>query len=187
MKKGLCIVCLLVMNCIPILAYEINVDTIIVVTQEGRTNQIIVSIKNTEEEPLWIWFSDTEDFKDDVSVIKNKIMKRRGDFSLFDIATDPNIEGHMWSYPVNDDDFLTMFVKILRPDNSFSVVFLEKTDNEKNIRKVLINPNKYITIFKQQQVLKNCPGIESEWGGNRISYPFGVVVIPLRWQSGFNN
>lgn len=172
MKKGVLFSIIWAVNCMPIMAYELKMDTVSIVNSDGQTNQIIVSINNTEDEPIWIWFVNTEDNREDSVIIKDHLMKRRGDFSLFDIATDPNMEGKLISYPVTADTFFNLFVKFLKPRQSFTVVFL--VDNKET---ALLEPNKRIKIYTQQQIDKKCAGIETGYGINRISYPHNAVVI----------
>lgn len=172
MKKKVLISIIWAMNCMPIMAYELKMDTVSIVNSDGQTNQIIVSINNTEDEPIWIWFVNTEDNRDDSVIIKEHLMKRRDDFSLFDIATDPNMDGKLISYPVTSDTFFNLFVKYLKPKQSFMVVFL--VDNKES---TLLEPNKMIKIYTQQQIDKKCAGIDTNYGINRISYPYGVIVI----------
>lgn len=45
----------------PAYAYEIKVDTAIAVSDKFLVNQIIVTIRNTEEERIWLWLCDSKD------------------------------------------------------------------------------------------------------------------------------
>lgn len=175
MKKLAAILFLFVINCFTISAYEMKIDTITIQNSGEIINQIIISINNTEADPIWIWFVDADDFRDDSVVIKEHLLKRINDFSLFDIATDHNMEGELMSNPITYDDFYNLFVKYLRPGDGFTVVFLEEIDNVN--RKEVLRPNKKLKIYRQYQILEYCMGINTIWGIKRISYPFEIVVL----------
>lgn len=86
------------------LAFDTKIDTIVVNYDTCQVQQIIVTIYNSNSETLWIWY-DPKDYGIDYrKAIKYYLMKRKGDFSIFDIGTDPNMVGEWWrprriSYP----------------------------------------------------------------------------------------
>lgn len=166
------IIVLWVMDFFPCQAFELNVDTLTIVSAESNIEEhIIITIENTEKEPIWIWFCNTDNSQDDSSVIREHLMKRRGDFSLFDIATDPNMEGELWSMPITLELFFDLFVKYLKPRHSFNILV-------RNSEKDSLPLNKLIKVYSQKQIFDNCKGMETSWEIERITYPYNAVLLP---------
>ena len=65
MKKRLFFTIIAVFNMAAIHAYGLRVDTIYFDSNGYITNQLIITIDNTDDEPLWIWLEDEEDKKKD--------------------------------------------------------------------------------------------------------------------------
>lgn len=101
-------------------------------------------------------------------------MKRKGDFSIFDIGTDPNMIGEWW-HPYGPKDF---FVKHLESGKSFSIVLYKAITPMPDI---IDNNNivNNIKIFSNQQVKENSPGIEEPYSVKRISYPHNVIAFQI--------
>lgn len=156
------------------LAFNQKVDTIVVSHDSCQVLQIIVTIDNTDSEALWIWYDSHDYGKDYQKAIKHYLMKRKGDFSIFDIGTDPNMFGEWW-HPYGPKDF---FVKHLESNKSFSIVLYKDItpplDNSDN-NSIISN----IKIFSYQQVKETCPGIEEPYSVKRISYPHDVIAIQI--------
>ena len=154
-------------------AFNQKVDTVVVTNDNSGVVQFIVTIDNTDSEALWIWL-DIDDYdQDSRKAIRRYLMKRREDFSIFDIGTDPNMIGEWW-HPYAPKD---CFVKCLEPGKTFTIVFYQEKAlmpdhwNCKNI----IND---IRIFSNQQINEFCPGLETQYSIKRISYPHNVIVFP---------
>lgn len=156
------------------LAYNLKIDTVVVTNDSCRTLQFIATIDNTDNEALWIWLDNNDYGRDHRKAIRRYLMKRRGDFSIFDIGADPNMIGDWWhpSAPKY------CFVKYLEPGKTFTIVFYnEKTLmperwNNKNI----IND---IRVFSNQQINEYCPGLEAPYSIKRISYPHNAIAFPI--------
>lgn len=67
---------LLVIASQSISAFELNVDTIILQCDSYKVEQLIVSVSNTENEPLWIWLDNNDYSQDERMAIKSYLMKR---------------------------------------------------------------------------------------------------------------
>ena len=158
-------------------AYEIETDTVTVDCNDSRTEQIIVSISNNEEDTLWIWF-DNNIVEDEGRYIKNHLMKRPCDkcFSFFEIATDPNMDGSWWELPTS----IQLFIKFLIPNQTFTIVFYkEKEHDGKNTCNNNFNWHDIIKIYKQRVITKYCPGIDTPYGIKRLSYPYNTIVYMI--------
>ena len=101
------------------LAYNLKIDTVVVTNDSCRTLQLIATIDNTDNEALWIWLDNNDYGRDHRKAIRRYLMKRRGDFSIFDIGADPNMIGDWWhpSAPKY------CFVKYLEPGKTFTIIF----------------------------------------------------------------
>ena len=101
------------------LAYNLKIDTVVVTNDSCRTLQLIATIDNTDNEALWIWLDNNDYGRDHRKAIRRYLMKRRGDFSIFDIGADPNMIGDWWhpSAPKY------CFVKYLEPGKTFTIIW----------------------------------------------------------------
>lgn len=165
---------LLLMTSLSASAFNQKVDTIVVSHDNYQTLQVIVTIDNTDSEALWIWYDSHDYGKDYQKAIKHYLMKRKGDFSIFDIGTDPNMFGEWW-HPYGPKDF---FVKHLESNKSFSIVLykdiapsVDHTDYNDSISS--------IKIFSNKQIKETCPGIEEPYSVNRISFPHNVIAFQI--------
>ncbi len=152
-------------------AYSIKNDTVAVICENDTAIQIIVTIKNTDDNLLWIWFDDSN-IESEKRLIKSHLMKRKGDFSIYDIATDPNMYGNWWKYPM---PLKEAFVKCLSPYRTFTII-LYKTNNDSQKDTTVID---FIKTFTNDRITKYCPGIDTEYGIKRISFPFDSIMIPM--------
>ena len=75
------------------LAFNQKIDTVVVANDSCEIVQFIVTIDNTDSETLWIWLDSNDYGHDRKKAIRRYLMKRRGDFSIFDIGADPNMIG----------------------------------------------------------------------------------------------
>lgn len=157
-------------------AFELNVDTLILQYDSCKIEQLIVSVGNTENKPLWIWIDSQDYCQNERMAIKSYLIKRKGDFSIFDIGTDPLMEGKWWS----QSGVQECFIKYLKPGNVFSIIlYIESKSVEKSY---IQNRNiiDFIKVFKNQQVREVCAGIDEFYSVKRISYPHNVIAIPMK-------
>lgn len=163
------------------LAFNQKTDTVIVINDSCGIVQFIVTINNTDSEALWIWLDCNDYGHDHRKAIRQYLMKRRGDFSIFDIGADPNMIGEWWhpSAPKY------RFVKYLESGKTFTIVFYTEMAlmsdcwNSKNI----IND---IRVFSDREISEYCPGLEAPYSIKRISYPHNVVAFPINTDERFN-
>ena len=80
------------------LAYNLKIDTVVVTNDSCRTLQFIATIDNTDNDALWIWLDSNDYGRDHRKAIRRYLMKRRGDFSIFDIGADPNMMRALKNY-----------------------------------------------------------------------------------------
>ena len=82
------------------LAFNQKTDTVIVTNDSCGIVQFmfIVTIDNTDNEALWIWLDNNDYGHDYRKAIRRYLMKRRGDFSIFDIGADPNMMRALKNY-----------------------------------------------------------------------------------------
>lgn len=163
------------------LAFNLKIDTVVVDNDRCRIVQLIATIDNTDNEALWIWLDSNDYGQDNGKAIRQHLMKRREDLSIFDIGTDPNMIGEWW----HPNAPICCFVKYLEPDKTFTIVFY----NEKTLMTSYWNSKDIINdikIFSNWQINKYCPGLESPYGIKRISYPHNVIVFPINTDELFN-
>lgn len=155
-------------------AFDKKVDTIVVNHATCQVLQIIVTIENTDSEALWIWF-DSQDYGQDYrKAIKYYLMKPKGDFSIFNIGTEPEMVGDWW-HPSAPKD---CFVKYLEPNHSFTIVLYKEISPTLDCSDCH-NVIRGVRIFSNQQIKDNCPGIEEPYSIKRISYPHNVIAISI--------
>lgn len=156
------------------LAFNQKVDTIVVCHDSCQVLQIIVTIDNSDSEALWIWYDRNGYGQDYRRAIRHYLMKRNGDFSIFDIGTDPNMFGEWW-HPYGPKDF---FVKHLESGKSFSIVLYK--DIVPSVDHTNYNDSiNSIKIFSDKQIKEICPGIEEPYSVKRISYPHNVIAFQI--------
>ncbi len=164
-------------------AFEQKIDTVIVSHDNCEILQLIITIDNTDREALWLWVDNRDYSNDDRKAIKSYLMKRKGDFSIYDIATDPNMVGEWWHPSAPKDSF----VKYLIPGGTFTFVFYRVKAPKLNMwdSNSIIND---IHIFWNHQIEEICPGIEEQYCVKRISYPYDIIVFPfgesMDWKNG---
>lgn len=157
------------------LAFDTKIETIVVNYDTCQVQQIIVTIYNSNNETLWIWYDHKDYDQDYRKAIKYYLMKRKGDFSIYDVGTDPNMVGEWWHPGATKD----CFVKCLEPCNSFSIVLYKETtpslDNSDYNCDISC-----IKVFSNQQIKETCPGIEEPYSVKRISYPHNIIAFPIK-------
>lgn len=77
------------------LAFNQKIDTVVVANDSCEIVQFIVTIDNTDSEALWIWLDSNDYGHDRKKAIRRYLMKRRGDFSIFDIGAAPQYDRGM--------------------------------------------------------------------------------------------
>ncbi|MBO5614430.1 MAG: hypothetical protein J5905_08060, partial [Prevotella sp.] len=70
MKRYIILIAFIVLNIHLVAAFDMNIDTVAVIYDTCYTEQIVIHISNTEDEPLWIWLFDTEEIKDEQRAIR---------------------------------------------------------------------------------------------------------------------
>ena len=156
------------------LAFNQKIDTVVVANDSCEIVQFIVTIDNTESEALWIWLDSNDYGHDNRKAIMRYLMKRREDFSIFDISTDPNMIGEWWhpSAP------RCCFVKYLEPGKTFTIVFYSEkalTPDCWNCKNAIDD----IRVFSDREINEYCPGLEAPYSIKRISYPHNVISFPI--------
>lgn len=173
MNKFLCTTFLFVISLISSYAYELQTDTVVIEKNNNQINQLIISITNTDGQYLWFWFNDFNNDMEDTYVIKQHLMKRDGDFSLFDIATDVNMYGCLWCTSIP----MSLFVKCIEPGNSFKIVIYKESESNGIAEVPSIDLKRIVRIYKNETIVEHCPGIDSKLGIKRISYPYDVIIL----------
>ena len=175
MRRLTKLIILLMVTSQSVFAFDTNIDTIVVSHDTCQVLQIIITIDNTDSEVLWIWYDNKDYGQDYQKAIKYYLMKRKGDFSIYDIGTDPNMVGEWW-HPNAPKD---CFVKCLEPCNSFSVVLYKEINPtlDFNDYNCIIDD---IKIFCNQQIKEICPGIDETYSVKRISYPHDIIAFPFK-------
>ena len=99
------------------LGYQIHFDSVSVVVGKNKYRNLYVTIYNDTPSTLWIWL-DNEKYVSDEVAIKMFFMKPRKEFSLYWIATDPNLISN------NKQEYnCDMFLKLLAKNHSFTFTF----------------------------------------------------------------
>lgn len=173
MNKLLCIAFLVIASHVSAIAYELKTDTVIIEKDNYQITQLIVSVINNESKTLWVWFDELNLNQKDACAIKTHLMKREADFSLFDIATDANMSGCLWC----DQMQMSLFVKCIEPWDSFMIVIYKESEVGERSSFFSIDFTKYIRIYNNDKIVKQCPGIDSRQGIKRISYPYHVITL----------
>lgn len=154
-------------------SYELKTDTVAIKQGNCQINQLVVTIVNTESEYLWFWFDGQNNNREDAYVIRQHLMKRDGDFSLFDIATHANMDGCLWCVPLP----MKLFVKCIEPGNSFKILIYKESGVDEIIEIPSIDIKKLFRIYRNEEIVKYCPCIDSKLGIKRISYPYDVIIL----------
>lgn len=155
-------------------AFDQRIDTVVLNYDTVQVLQVIVTVDNTDSEALWIWTDNHDYGKDYRTAIKSHMKKRRGDFSIYDIATDPNMFGEWWHPNAPKDSF----VKYLEPGKTFTIIFYKEIISTPEYRdgKNITND---IKVFSNQQMKEICPGIEETYCVKRISYPHNIIAFQI--------
>ena len=159
-----------------IYAYDLRVDSICSDKNGYIINQLIITINNTDDEPLWIWFDDEGDKKkdgDERTKIRWHFLRHRVDFSIFEIATDANMSGQLWT----DSTPIELFVKYLEPHHSFTIVIYKESAD--GIKKDIGFSTDVLRIYSRRILQKYCPGMEQKYSIERISFPYDVFLYPV--------
>lgn len=156
------------------LAFEKKIDTVVINNDTCNVLQIIVTIDNTDSEALWLWLDSNDYGQDYHKAIRRYLMKRNGDFSIYDIGIESEMYGEWW----NPSAPQYCFVKYLNSGNTFTIVFYKEIAPtiDYDVYKDIIND---IKIFSNQQIKETCPGIEEPYSVNRISFPHNVIVFRI--------
>ena len=157
-------------------AYGIKVDTVVVDNKDSQTEQLIVTINNPEDDTLWIWF-DKNSVVNEARYIKRYFLKRQCEecFSIFEIATDPNMDGCWWKVATP----IHFFIKCLMPKHEFTIVFFKEKKKGDSIKERDGNLLELIKIYGQKVITQYCKGIDTPYGIKRISYPYDTIVYPV--------
>lgn len=167
---------LLLLNTISVLPYDIKTDTVTTVLEKSYVQQIMVSITNTEMSPLWIWVDTNGSVNSDSLSIRNHFFcRRKGEFSIYEIATDPNMSGSWWDGPTN----LRCFTKVLPSGKTFTMVFFHHIKELFPIKYYLDKTLRSIRIYKNQDVNMVCSGLDKPNSYLRISYPYDIMLWPI--------
>ncbi len=154
------------------LGYQIHVDSVSVVVGKNKYRNLYVTIYNDTPSSLWIWL-DKEKYDSDEVAIRRFFMKPRGDFSLYWIATDPNlIYNNKQAY--NCD----MFLKLLATNDSFTFIFWCLEEHQNDFHQMQTNNLNSIHISSFNQINLICPGMNEEKVQHEISYNYDYVVLP---------
>lgn len=172
MKKIIIFTGVILFNFSSIFAYDIKVDTIIVINKEQIVYEYIITIQNTEEDPLWIWLDDEKDKneKDKIRAIRKHFFRNRGDFSIYNIATDPNLEVHWWEEPTP----IELFVKYLKANQFFTIVICEEMDDENTSNSSFSLD--FLNIYSDHTLRKYDLYFDMPYSVERISYPYHIFI-----------
>ena len=167
-----------------VFGYTIKTDTVVIHYEKYQLEQIIVSINNTDDEPLWIWLDETGKYQNEKKAIKHYLMGRHGgDVSIFLAGSLNNVKMQWW----RPSNLFFFFVKYLEPGNKFTVILyreIERTINYavndeeevyfKNNERIL----DIVKIYTDRQIKEYSP--IPDYGIKRISYPHDIIVCPIR-------
>lgn len=149
---------------------QIKMDSIMIISEKKDTVvEILFSIMNFTGEKIWIWLDSDVSNKDEI-LIRKFFFKRENDFSIFDIATDPNMTVDWWHNPMK----LKSFVKCLPSYEQFTFIFFTNSEN------FLSNHNikDMVKVFGNRIIIKYCPDLNDNVSIDRISYPYNAIMIP---------
>ena len=130
-------------------------------------------LTNKSNEYIWLWFDKGEIYPE-AKTFLNLFYKNIGDFSLMNIATDPNTT----YYPPTP---FYCFVKRIHPNESFTITLIA-TDMDSverdTLEKALMQS---LRIYPQSNIAKVIQGLEFVVSRNSKSvfYDSNTIVIPL--------
>lgn len=160
-------------------AYSTKVDSLNITIGGKKINQLLVTIQNDTDEPLYLWV-DTLSYTKDVQdkYIWHFFNKRRGDFSILNIVCEANI-----IYP----ERFWLFFKVLFPNESFIFAFDRNADKdecetfsrEKTLSSIRAFSKSEIKSAFQQLIDERAFRLLAEV----ISYPFDFIAIPYNMLS----
>ena len=174
MKRIAFFIVLISINLTSIFAYEVKVDTVFSICNNSQLEQLIISIDNNQD-TLWIWVDSRKEVTEKSQTIRRFLMNRNGgDFSIYDIATDPNMQGCWWK----EQTPIQYFLKCLMPKHRFTIVlYRERANKEKEGRHGLSSD--IIKIYKQKEIDEYCSGMYPSVIMT-ISYPYDVFIYPIK-------
>jgi len=180
MRKLIVILWMFFSYCTAILGQDIRISeaSYCVMEQEHEIRKIQSScytIHNNDTSRMVLFFiEDDNTTMSHSDILKRKVFRRYGDFSLSMLECDPNIIIEDTCYIVPE-----LFVKILNPCESFNIIVEQKTSQAKSFIKEI--PKHLLickeTDFKDSQI-GLCRFLSSlkEWN---FDYPYSYIVIDV--------
>lgn len=158
-----------IMHNIEAKSFVVRIDSVNFESGTDTVEQRLYTIQNTDDQPLWIWFDDN-DMKDDSILIRRHFLKRKGEVNLLFWSTDPNILQYVWESTMPS---LQLFVKYLKRDDSFTIVFYN--DKRKAHRLSNTKIEQIVKVFYDNEIRKY---VDNNLNVKMIDYPYNVIVLP---------
>lgn len=134
----------------------------------GNLNYIIT---NNEDTPIWLWFS-----KDSTSLLNNfqkikqyfRILPPQGDSSYYQWMCDGNVTSFTAS-------LFSSFGKVIQPKEKFYISFIYQ---DMDVSNMVLFIDAHLNIVLEEEVVKQCPGVENKSVKNQFTYQPSVITIP---------
>lgn len=134
----------------------------------GNLNYIIT---NKEDVPIWLWFS-----KDNISSLNNfqkirkyfKVLPSQGDSSYYQWMCDGNVTSFTAS-------LFFSFGKVIQPKEDFYISFIYQ---DIDISNMVLFIDAHLNIVLEEEIVKQCPGIENKAVKDQFTFHPSVITIP---------
>lgn len=108
-----------------------------------KTTYLTYEIINNKEDIIWFWFNKSDKKEvSDYNIIRQYFFQRKGDFNLYQLATDNNIE----SIQI---EIFSSFVKYILPGECFTIQVVIENNNV-NAADVFKYLDDHIIVFKEK-------------------------------------
>lgn len=129
-------------------------------------------ITNDGDTPIWLWFS-REDVSlwNDYQKIRQYFLIPKGDGSYYQWMCDGNVDTFTQS-------LFYVFAKIIQPKENFYISFICQDADVLNMESII---DAHLNIVSEEELLKQCPGVEDKRIKKQFTFHPSVVAIP--WDS----
>lgn len=149
-------------------SYNVKIDTIVCEFSKRSIRQIVITIQNTGDDALWIWCDKKEHINDSLAIRDYLRMRHGGDFSLCESAFDGNAR------PLEKRAFYVDFLKYLPIGENFSFIIAD-TRKSKKVEETFL---KQLYVLKNETVIKQCAGLDTDRSLRIINFSSPVIFIP---------
>ena len=134
----------------------------------GNLNYVI---SNNGNVPVWLWFSkENTSSSDDFLKIRQyfKMPSFKGDNSYYQWMCDGNVGTFTGS-------LFSTFGKVIQPKGKFYISFIYQNTDVSTMTSII---DAHLNIVSEKEIIKQCPGIETEAVKKQFTFRSSIIVIP---------